>query len=161
MCWTSADLLSIGYMVVLPAIPEKPRAGTEGGSGGKPINNVDLPDQIFLRWQSLVEPQAYKLKIQIPQWVRDEMVRPERVLCQWNQQWKIDYRETISLGMAPGGIVKIWVGGSCLGFTEIGRFQAEVEPRGPYRGASKGKYVPLEAENKAYIDQHGIPYGSW
>jgi hypothetical protein len=132
-----------------------------GGSGGKPINNVDLPDQIFLRWQSLVEPQAYKLKIQIPQWVRDEMVRPERVLCQWNQQWKIDYRETISLGMAPGGIVKMWVGGSCLGFTEVGRFQAEVEPRGPYRGASKGKYVPLEPENKAYIDQHGIPYGSW
>ena len=77
-----------------------------GGSGGKPINNVDLPNQIFLRWQSLVEPQAYKIKIQIPQWVRDEMVKPERVLCQWNQQWKIDYRETISLGMAPGGIVK-------------------------------------------------------
>jgi hypothetical protein len=108
-----------------------------------------------------VEPQAYKISIRIPQWVRDEMIRPERVLCQFQQRWKTDYREMITLGMAPGGIVKVWVGGSCLGFKEVGRYQAKVEPLGPYRGASKGKYVPLEPENKAYIDQHGIPYGSW
>jgi hypothetical protein len=133
----------------------------QGASGGKPINNVDLPDKLLLRWQSLAEPQTYKIKIQIPQWVREEMVRPERVLCPWNQQWKTDYREMITLGMAPGGIVKVWIGGSCLGFTEVGRYQAEVEPLGPYRGASKGKYIPLEPENKAYVDQHGIPYGSW
>ncbi|QKF53022.1 hypothetical protein FX982_04014 [Pseudomonas graminis] len=133
----------------------------QGASEGKPINNVDLPDKLLLRWQSLAEPQTYKIKIQIPQWVREEMVRPERVLCPWNQQWKTDYREMITLGMAPGGIVKVWIGGSCLGFTEVGRYQAEVEPLGPYRGASKGKYIPLEPENKAYVDQHGIPYGSW
>jgi hypothetical protein len=133
----------------------------KGGGKSKPINNVDLPDRIFLRWQSLVEPQAYKINIQIPQWVRNEMLRPERVICKFKQRWKTDYRDIIALGMAPGGIVKVWVGGSCLGLTEIGRFQAEVEPRGPYRGASKGKYVPLEPENKTYIDQHGIPYGSW
>ncbi|WP_244656096.1 MULTISPECIES: DUF2931 family protein [unclassified Pseudomonas] len=133
----------------------------QGVSGGKPVNNVDLPDQLFLRWQSLVEPQAYKIKIQIPQWVRDEMVRPERVLCQWNNKWKTDYREMITLGMAPGGIVKAWVGGSCLGFKEVGRFQAEVEPRGPYLN-NKGLYyrAPNPAA-QAWIDQHGIPYGSW
>jgi hypothetical protein len=139
----------------------KPEGWHKGGSGGKPISNVDLPDQLLLRWQSLVEPQAYKISIRIPQWVRDEMIRPERVLCQFQQRWKTDYREMITLGMAPGGIVNVWVGGSCLGFKEVGRYQAKVEPLGPYRGASKGKYVPLEPENKAYIDQHGIPYGSW
>jgi hypothetical protein len=67
----------------------------------------------------------------------------------------------ITLGMAPGGIVKVWVGGACLDFKEVGRFQAEIEPLGPYIGKSKGQYIPLEPENKAYIDQHGIPYGSW
>ncbi|MCF7532256.1 DUF2931 family protein [Pseudomonas petrae] len=48
------------------------------GRGGKfkPTNNVDLPDQILLRGQSLVEPQAYKVLIKIPQWVRDEMIKP-------------------------------------------------------------------------------------
>jgi hypothetical protein len=132
-----------------------------GVSGAKPISNVDLPDRIYLRWQSLVEPQAYKIGIQIPQWVRDEMVRPERAFCLWTEEWKEDYRKMITLGMAPGGIVKVWVGGPCLGFKEAGRFQAEVQTRGPYQGKSKGEYVPLEPENKAYVEKHGIPYGSW
>lgn len=96
-----------------------------------------------------------------PQWVRAEMVRPERVYCRGSKEWIDGYRFSIALGMAPGGVVKVWVGGSCLGFKEVGRYQAKVEPLGPYRGASKGKYIPLESGNKAYVDQHGIPYGSW
>jgi hypothetical protein len=133
----------------------------KGGGKTKPVNNVDLPERIFLRWQSLVEPQTYKTGIKIPQWIRDEMVRPERVFCQGSKEWRVDYRNMITLGMAPGGIVKVWVGGACLGFTEVGRFQAEIDPLGPYKGKSAGQYVPIEPENKAYVDQHGIPYGTW
>lgn len=133
----------------------------QGVSGGKPINNVDLPDQLFLRWQSLVEPQAYKIKITIPQWVRDEMITPQHVLCEWNRQWKNDYRKMITLGMAPGGIVKVWVGGACLDFKEIGRFQAEVESRGPYLNNKGLFYRAPNRAAQAWIDQHGIPYGSW
>jgi hypothetical protein len=139
----------------------KPEGWHKGGSGGKPISNVDLPDQLLLRWQSLVEPQAYKISIRIPQWVRDEMIRPERVLCQFQQRWKTDYREMITLGMAPGGIVKVWVGGSCLGFKEVGRYQAKVEPLGPYRNGKGLFYRAPNPKAQAYIDQHGIPYGSW
>jgi hypothetical protein len=133
----------------------------KGGGAMKPVNNVDLPERIFLRWQSLVEPQAYKIRIPIPQWVREEMVKPERVFCPGSQKWKVDYRDSITLGMAPGGIVKVWVGGACLDYKEVGRFQAEIEPLGPYIGKSKGQYIPIEPENKAYVEQHGIPYGSW
>ena len=133
----------------------------KGAGATKPVNNVDLPERIFLRWQSLAEPQTYKIGIKIPQWVRDEMVRPERVFCQGSKKWKDDYRDLITLGMAPGGIVKVWVGGSCLGFTEVGRFQAEIDPLGPYQ-TSKGIYYRApNPEAQAYIDQHGIPYGSW
>lgn len=139
----------------------QPKGWGNGAGKSKPINNVDLPERIFLRWQSLVEPQAYKISIQIPQWVRDQMIKPEQAFCLWAGKWEEDYRDAITLGMAPGGIVKVWVGGSCLGYKEVGRYQAEVEPLGPYRGASKGKYIPLEPENKAYVEQHGIPYGSW
>jgi hypothetical protein len=133
----------------------------EGGGATRMVNNVDLPERIFVRWQSLVEPQTYKVGIKIPQWVRDEMVRPERVFCQGSKEWRDDYRKMITLGMAPGGIVKVWVGGACLGFTEVGRFQAEIETLGPYKGKSKGKYIPIEPENKAYVDKHGVPYGTW
>ncbi len=139
----------------------KPEGWHKGGGALKPVSNVDLPARIFLRWQSLAEPQTYRINVLIPQWVRDEMVRPERVFCQGSKEWTDDYRLAITLGMAPGGIVKVWVGGPCLGFTEVGRFQAEIDPLGPYKGKSQGRYVPIEPENKAYIDQHGIPYGSW
>lgn len=133
----------------------------KGGGSMTPVNNVDLPERIFLRWQSLVEPQAYKIRIPIPQWVRDEMIRPERVFCEGSKEWKRDYRKMITLGMAPGGIVKVWVGGACLDFKEIGRFQAEVEPLGPYRNGSGVYYRAPLPEAQAYIDKHGIPYGSW
>jgi len=133
----------------------------QGTGATKPVNNVDLPQRIFLRWQSLVEPQTYWARIEIPQWVRDEMVRPERLICMFDNEETTNYRNRITLGMAPGGIVKVWVGVACLGYKEVGRFQAKVEPLGPYRGESNGKYVPIEPENKAYVEKHGIPYGSW
>ncbi len=133
----------------------------QGGGKSKPINNVDLPEQIFLRWQSLVEPQAYRARIQIPQWVRDEMVRPERVYCRGSKEWIEDYRFAITLGMAPGGIVKVWVGAPCLGFKEVGRYQAKLEPLGPNQDGKGLFYRPPNPAAQAWIDQHGIPYGSW
>ncbi|MGF6141733.1 hypothetical protein QF013_005405 [Pseudomonas laurylsulfatiphila] len=139
----------------------KPEGWHKGGGKMMPVNNVDLPERIFLRWQSLVEPQAYKIRIQIPQWVREEMVKPERVFCPGSQKWKVDYRDSITLGMAPGGIVKVWVGGACLDFKEVGRFQAEVEPLGPHRNGNGIYYRAPKPEAQAYIDQHGIPYGTW
>jgi hypothetical protein len=133
---------------------------TEGG-GGKPINNVDLPERIHLRWQSLVEPQAYKITVNVPQWVRDEMVKPQRVFCAWDQKIVTLFPQTISLGMAPGGIVKVWVGSGCIKDKEVGRFQAEVEPLGPYRNGKGLFYRAPNPKAQTWIDQHGIPYGSW
>jgi len=129
--------------------------------GGKPINNVDLPDRIYLRWQSLVEPQAYTIGIQIPQWVRDEMVKPQTVFCQGAKKWKKDYRDMISLGMAPGGVVKVWVGGACLKDKEVGRFQAKVHPLGPFQNRKGLYYRDPTPEAQAWIEKNGIPYGSW
>jgi hypothetical protein len=158
------DQRGLGFFHVFGGVASytgKVKGWHKGGGASKPINNVDLPNRIYLRWQSLVEPQAYKIGITIPQWVRDEMIKPHRVFCRWDQEVVTLYRDTISLGMAPGGIVKVWLGTGCLEHMEVGRFQAEVHPRGPYQGKSKGEYVPLEPENKAYVEKHGIPYGSW
>ncbi|BAU74646.1 DUF2931 family protein [Metapseudomonas furukawaii] len=136
----------------------------KGGGAMKQASNVDLPETLFVRWQSLVEPQVYKLRIDIPQWVRDEMVKPQRAFCRADGKW-IDnlYRYDISIGMAPGGIAKAWVGGPCLSNIEIGRYQAKIDPRGPSEGKTNGRYAwpSLEPESEAYIKEHGIPYGSW
>ncbi|MBS7690532.1 hypothetical protein I0E98_08880 [Pseudomonas lalucatii] len=42
------------------------------------------------------------------------------------------------IGLAPGGIAKLWVSGPCFKGTEVLRVQAEVEPEGPYQGLSEG-----------------------
>ena len=139
----------------------KPVGWHKGTSGGKPISNVDLPEQLLLRWQSLVEPQVYKISIRIPQWVRDEMVTPQHVYCRSSKEWIDDYRFAITLGMAPGGIVKVWAGGPCLGFKEVGRYQAKVEPLGPNQDGKRLFYRAPNPAAQAWIDKHGIPYGSW
>ncbi len=50
-----------------------------GSGAGKPLWDIDLPEFLFVRWQSLAEPQTYHAKVIIPQWVRDEMVKPKIV----------------------------------------------------------------------------------
>jgi hypothetical protein len=141
-------------------------AKTEGwwGGGGsmKPVNNVDLPNIIFVRWQSLVEPQVYNVRITVPQWVRDEMVKPQRTVCVHSTVEETQYRKAISVGLAPGGIAKAWLRGPCLKGEEIGRFVGVVERKGPSQGQTEGRFyrAPSEAA-RAYIEQHGIPYDSW
>jgi type VI secretion system secreted protein VgrG len=56
---------------------------------------------------------------------------------------------------------KVWMGGSCLGYKEVGRYQAKVEPRGPNQDGKGLFYRPPNPEAQTWIDQHGIPYGSW
>ena len=139
----------------------KPEGWHKGGGKMMPVNNVDLPLEIVMRWQSLVEPQAYWINVKIPQWVRDEMVKPERVFCTGSKKWKDDYRKMITLGMAPGGTVKVWLGGPCLMFKEVGRFQANIEPKGPNQDDRWHFYRKPNPEAQAWIDKNGIPYGSW
>jgi hypothetical protein len=134
-----------------------------GRGKGRNLPGIDLPDILFVRWQSLVEPQTYNVRMVIPQWVRDEMRKPHRAYCRFDGAWIDDmFRHDITIGLAPGGIAKAWVGGPCLEPIEIGRFEAKVSKVGPDLGRTNGRYaLPLEPESKAYIEQYGIPYGSW
>ncbi|MNF91574.1 hypothetical protein D3C84_741790 [compost metagenome] len=128
---------------------------------GVTLRNLDLPKQIFVRWQSLTEPQTYRVTMELPESARELMLKPEKVKCPIRGQ-VTDYRHFITVGLAPGGIAKLWVNGPCFPVTEILRIQAEIEPKGPDQGQSDGLYaLPLEPAAKAYIEQHGIPYGSW
>jgi len=137
--------------------PEHP-----AGGAGKDLPGIDLPEIIFVRWQSLVEPQTYNVRINIPEWVREEMLKPQRGYCHFQGKW-LDgqFRKDITIGLAPGGIAKAWVGGPCLQSIEIGRFHAAVSKVGPYGGKSDGHYYFISDKAKAYIEQHGVPYGSW
>lgn len=136
--------------------PAKP-----GWGKGKYVKGADLPKKIYVRWQSLVEPQTYQVTIDIPESTREIMRKEEKVFCAFDGKWITDHREALVIGLAPGGIAKVWVIGPCLPAIEVTRVQAEVDPRGPYEGESGGKHRPLSAVSKTYVEKFGVPYGSW
>ncbi|UVK98707.1 DUF2931 family protein [Pseudomonas sp. B21-048] len=128
---------------------------------GRYVTGADLPRLVYVRWQSMAEPQTYEAYIEIPQSARNTMLKDEAAFCGAVGKWKTDYRKFLTVGLAPGGVAKVWLGGACLQSTEVTRVQGTISPKGPYGGTSNGKHRPLSEESKAYIDKFGIPYGSW
>ena len=158
---------SIGYpRARSKGIPEKFKGDPKGwpervGWGKGKYLKADLPNQIYVRWQSLAEPQIYHARIDIPESTREIMRKKEKAFCRFTGKTEDEYREAIVIGLAPGGIAKAWVTGPCLTPIEITRVQAKVDPTGPSDGLSGGKFVQPSAESKAYVEKFGIPYGSW
>ena len=133
-----------------------------GWGKGKYVMNTDLPRLIYVHWQSLVEPQTYEAYIEIPESVRSIMRKEEKAFCRTTGKWEVDYREAIGIGLASGGIAKTWVLGPCLPPIEITRVEGKVVREGPDLGLNEGRYaLKLQPESKVYIEQFGIPYGSW
>jgi hypothetical protein len=137
--------------------PQRPGSGK-----GKQVWGSDLPRLIYVRWQSLVEPQTYEAYIPIPEATRQAMVKGEKVYCDADGKWITDYRYMLTVGLAPGGVTKTWIGGPCLPPIEVARVVGTVVKEGPDLGRSGGRYaLPLEPSSEAYIEKYGIPYGSW
>jgi hypothetical protein len=159
---------AIGYpRAFSKGIPEvfrgDPKGWDESPSWGKGkyVKGADLPKQIYVRWQSLVEPQTYHTRIDIPESTREIMRKKETAFCRFTGKTEVQYRKAIVIGLAPGGIAKVWVTGVCLSPIEVTTVQAKVDPTGPYDGKSGGKHRPLSPTSKAYVEKFGVPYGSW
>ncbi|MFT0517579.1 DUF2931 family protein [Pseudomonas faucium] len=134
----------------------------EPGSGaGKQVLGADLPRLLYVRWQSLVEPQTYEAYIVIPEATRQAMLVGEKAYCIFDGKWITDYRDMLSIGLAPGGVARVWLMGACLPALDVARVQGTVVKIGPYDGTSNGRHRPLSDTSKAYIERYGIPYGSW
>ncbi|CAI8763080.1 DUF2931 family protein [Pseudomonas sp. IT-P253] len=136
--------------------PDVPAAGA-----GKHVLGAGLPRLIYVRWQSLVEPQTYEAYIPISEATRQAMIKGERVYCDFDGKWITDYRYMLTIGLAPGGVTKTWIGGPCLLPIEVARTVGTVVKEGPYDGTSGGRHRPLSETSKAYVEKYGVPYGSW
>ena len=132
-----------------------------GWGKGKYVTNADLPKKIYVRWQSLVEPQTYQVGIDIAESTREIMRTSEKTYCAATGKWTTGYRKAIAIGLAPGGIVKVWVLGPCLTPLEVMRLKAEVDTRGTYEGKSGGQYDSLSEISRMHVKKFGVPYGSW
>ena len=136
-----------------------PRAG---GSGYQNVRDAKLPVRIYVRWQSVVEPQTYQGWIEIPESARQVMRKSLTNNCPEYPEIK-EFRRGVPVrfGLAPGGVVQVWVEDECMNLVKVARGQAEIEPKGPYLGQSGGHYYPQTESSKRYVEQYGIPYGSW
>lgn len=132
-----------------------------GMGSGRYVTGADLPKAIYIRWQSLVEPQTYLMVVKIPEATREIMRRGEKTFCSFSGKWITGYRDSIGIMLVPGGIAKVWVGGACMTPIEVTTVKAIIDPRGPYEGKSGGEYDPPSEVSKAYVEKFGIPYDSW
>jgi len=140
-------------------------SGEAGGWGqqvtmgaGRDVTGVALPKRIYVRWQSLVEPQTYGAVLTIPESVRQLMLSKAPSV---RAPIRYDYRRILTIALAPGGWIKAWVTSAASEPVEVLCQKAEIEPKGPYQGLSEGKYRPLSKRAAPYISTHPIPYDSW
>ncbi len=131
------------------------------GGNVNPVVGADLPERIFMRWQSVVEPKTYRAWVDIPQSAREIMHTSTHQRCAQTPEKAARFTALVILGLAPGGIIQVWVRDSCNNAIEVARAQADVEPLGPHLGKSGGNYYPQPEASKRYIEKYGIPYGSW
>jgi hypothetical protein len=129
-----------------------------GWGAGRYVTGAALPQRIYVRWQSLVEPQTYRAELDIPESARQLMLRKAPSM---HPPTTYEYQQALAIGLAPGGWITAWIMSPTSTPIEILCQKAEIEPKGPYRGLSEGKYRPLSERAAPYVEAHPIPYDSW
>jgi Protein of unknown function (DUF2931) len=132
-----------------------------GNGSGRYVTGADLPKRIYVRWQSLVEPQTYRVTFETPESARQLMHQRDFQPRFPRDKSERSYRKSVVIGLAPGGIARLWISGPGLTPIPVLCAQAEVEPLGPYSGQSGGKHRPLSERALPYVRTHAIPYESW
>jgi hypothetical protein len=141
---------------------ETARGWTAVGGSGKRVVGADLPERIYVRWQSIAEQKTWQAWVDIPEEARQIMVTSTTRRCPDTPEKTARFMASVYLGLAPGGVVQVWVRDSCRRPIKVARVQGEIEPLGPEQGKNGGRYAyPVSEKAKRYIDQYGIPYGSW
>ena len=127
-----------------------------------PVTGADLPKRIFVRWQSIVEQKTYKGWVDIPEYAREIMRGSTSRRCPSWPDHEANYMAAAYIGLAPGGVIRVWVENNCGDNILVARAQADIEPLGPSQGLNQGRYAyPISEPSKRYIERYGIPYGSW
>jgi hypothetical protein len=143
--------------------------GTPDAAGG----GTEMPTHLSLTWLSFAEKKFWKIDATLP---KDKI----QALFKTGYMDKdrlgvvshVTY-EYLTAGLAPGGVVVLWVSGHNA-TVEVGRFQAKeakvgVDDFAPVKGAFKnsedffdeGFKDVVSKESKAHIKTYGIPYGLW
>ena len=107
----------------LYSITEEPDWGCAAGYESTSMDK--LPKNVDMVWLSLKEDCFYRLKTAIDYEKVAKLFREGFNQRVPNGEVRHKTYDTIVVGIAPGGVVVLWVGYGYLPLTEIGRYQAE------------------------------------
>ena len=94
-------------------------------AGYESISMYKLPKSVDMVWLSYKEDCFYRLKTAIDYEKIAKLFREGFNQRVPNGEVRHTTYDTIVVGIAPGGVVVLWVGYGYLPLTEIGRYQAE------------------------------------
>jgi hypothetical protein len=149
--------------------------GHSGGWFNAGDDRKAVPARLHLIWLSYAEKKTYKLQTALPKTAIAEIFRKGYVTTSHDEVVKGSY-DAIMVGLAPGGVVVVWVGnGNGERLIEIGRFQATeatVTPEQYYRvnqnadGLNQQQlydrlYGYIDESSRKRIEAEGIPLGLW
>jgi len=129
--------------------------GLERYHSGYTIRSVKLPASFYIRWHSLANKKTYNKTIKVSEDIRRKMREYHEIRCGFNNGL-YPYKDNILLGLAPDGMISVFLNGTC--FDNELQFKVQAVE---YKVADDFVYPELSEEAQAYVDEHGVPTGIW
>lgn len=116
-----------------------------------------FPDFVAIQWFSFAEQKFYQRLITVkPEW-KEKMLEPAAMVT--HVDVRMEPRDTLTFGLAPGGEIVVWIMNQVGNEIEIARLQANEIEGDPsnYRVVTE-QYLE---EHGAYLEKHGVPLSGW
>jgi len=119
------------------------------------------PELFLIRWFSFAEQQSYEAVIRLEN--SAEIVERMKEPAPYERYGKtmIEPRDTLVLGLAPGGTVVLWIMNGAENAIEVGRYKAK-----PYNHKKEGEDYTRRTESYLkrqgdFLQENGIRYNGW
>ncbi|WP_023603346.1 DUF2931 family protein [Aliivibrio logei] len=129
--------------------------GAERFNSGYSIKSTELPGFFYIRWDSLSNKKTYKKNVRISEDIRNKMRKYHNIRC-GSYDLLLPYKNNILLGLAPDGMISVFLNGGCFDNELQFKVQAVEE-----EVSDDFIYPELSEEAQAYVDKHGVPVGIW
>lgn len=129
--------------------------GGERFHSGYSINSDELPASFYIRWHSLANKKTYNKTIKVSEDIRNKMREYHDIRCGY-YDLLFPYKNNILLGLAPDGMISVFLNGGC--FDNELQFKVQAVE---YKVVDDFVYPELSEEAQAYVDEHGVPTGIW
>lgn len=129
-----------------------PKGPSGAGSIAKPF-----PELIWIHWFSFAEQKYYAHMIHVPPGLSERMREPAPQIT--NYDTRMVPRHTLTIGLAPGGTIVLWILNQGGNEIEVMRIKAEPIEGNPddFSGLTE-EYLK---EHGDYLKEHGLQLDKW